>query len=280
MSVVLRFYSIYIMFVIIQHLCIGIERDKIRGPVHEAMYEQKSSTLGKSTNDIKIINKISLSYHYHIFGCSFGFDILPCSYDYNMNQNFDHIRKNIEKTQFILNNEVPYFFVFKGILKFLSKQTMVNIIQIIVIFYNNDITNIIRAIYTYYTDEIIEYKKFIELKNWMNKITIVWDYYKNEFEKMLFIAVYRIIFISLCSGICFAAYGGMFSAVYFVCVGIFIAICGRYVYGLKLVVLFAINSYVTIGLQTTALTLLQTIKKNQTTTHLWIIIFHFYLIQI
>ncbi len=70
-----RFNCIYIKFVIIQHLCVAIESDIIRGQVQESMYKEKSWTSSKSTNDIKIINKILLQYYHHIFRSSFGYGI-------------------------------------------------------------------------------------------------------------------------------------------------------------------------------------------------------------
>ncbi len=97
---VLRFYYRYIMFVIIQHLCIGKESHEITAPVHNAMYKKISSTLPKSTKNIQIVNKISLPHYYNIFGHSFGFWILPYSYHHNMNQNFYLTRKNIERRSF------------------------------------------------------------------------------------------------------------------------------------------------------------------------------------
>ncbi len=90
--------------------------------------------------------------------------------------------------------------VFNVITKFFTGNTSINITWIIEIFYNNKILNIMGIIYTYYTDENIEYKVCVNSKNWMNKTTIIWDSYKNEFEKMEFIALFRRIFMLLCSG--------------------------------------------------------------------------------
>ncbi len=85
------------MSIIIQHLFAGISANKIGLSVHKGMHKENSSTLTKSINDIKITNKIILSYYYHIFGHSFGIDILPLMYDYNMNHNFYKTRKKIKR---------------------------------------------------------------------------------------------------------------------------------------------------------------------------------------
>ncbi len=68
-----RYYSIYILFIIIQHLCDRIGSDKIRLPVHNVMNKKNLSTSTKSIKDIEIINKISTLYQYLIFGSSFGY---------------------------------------------------------------------------------------------------------------------------------------------------------------------------------------------------------------
>ncbi len=75
MFMVLRCYCRYIIFIIIQHLCIGISRSKIRLPVHKAMHKENSWTSIKSIKYIKTINKISLQYYYDIFGSSFEYGI-------------------------------------------------------------------------------------------------------------------------------------------------------------------------------------------------------------
>ncbi len=70
-----RYYSIYILFIIIQHVYTGISCDKIRLPVHNAMYKEILWPLTKSIKHIKIINKMELSYCYNNFRSSFGYGI-------------------------------------------------------------------------------------------------------------------------------------------------------------------------------------------------------------
>ncbi len=71
MSMVLRCYCRYIIFIIIQHLCIGIETDKIRKQVHKAIHKENSWTSIKSTKYIKMINKIYLQHYCDIFWIQF-----------------------------------------------------------------------------------------------------------------------------------------------------------------------------------------------------------------
>ncbi len=81
------------MFIIIQHLCAGIECDKIRIQVHKAMHKEILWTLLKSTKDIKTINNISLPLCGGILKQSFGYQILQCINDCNMNHNISETRK-------------------------------------------------------------------------------------------------------------------------------------------------------------------------------------------
>ncbi len=85
------------MSIIIQHLFAGISAFKMGLPVHKGMHKENSCPLTKSTNDIKITNKIILSHYDHIFGHCFGIEILPRIYGYNMKQNFDKTRKKIKR---------------------------------------------------------------------------------------------------------------------------------------------------------------------------------------
>ncbi len=99
------------MYIIIQHLCIGIENYPITKRVHNSMHKQNSWTSTETTNDIKIINNIILPQYDDILGQSYGYSILPGNHYHNIHHNFLKTRKKNKSC--ILCSTIRYYASYK-----------------------------------------------------------------------------------------------------------------------------------------------------------------------
>eukprot|EP01084_Bolivina_argentea_P309893 536072_1 len=132
---VLRCYYRYMMFMMIQHVCVGIGIDKSRIRVHKAIHHENSWTFPKSTKHIKIINNMSLPLYDDILGQRFGYQFLSWNNDYGLHQNLEKTQKNNKRCSLCSSLSV-----FNEIVTFFIGKTSIKTIRRILILYDENIT--------------------------------------------------------------------------------------------------------------------------------------------